>query len=429
MTGPTPPTPPLTLLDVSLDGERVGIRTENDVITEIGRNVVARPGEQVLSGEGMAVLPGLVNAHCHAPMTLLRGYGDDLPLMEWLETMIWPAEAKLDADDVYWGARLAAIEMLRSGTTHFFDMYWHGSAVARAASDAGIRATVSTVFIDGQDPDRGSAQRSEAIDELDAIADAGPLVRASLGPHAVYTVSRESLEWIASLADERKVPVQIHLSETEEEVTACRERTSLRPPEFLDACGLLTDRTICAHANWLESDEFDLLAARGVTVATNPVSNLKLTTGRTFDYPMARARSMRIGLGTDGASSNNGLDLLGDLKILSLVQKFLSGDPSVLPADEALDIALGRHSPLLDGGQAGNPLLEVGSRADFVLIRTESPELTPSPISAGVVYGTASGAVDTVVVAGRVVMRGREVEGTDEVLAQVRERSRRLRNG
>jgi 5-methylthioadenosine/S-adenosylhomocysteine deaminase len=418
MTGPAP----LAITDVTLDGERVALRCEHGIIADVGPGVVPQPGDEVLDGGGLAVMVGLVNAHTHAAMTLLRGYGDDLPLMEWLQTRIWPAEASLTGDDVYWGTRLAIIEMLRSGTTSFVDMYWQGPDVARAVADAGIRATVAPVFIDGGDPDVGRAQRAQVLEELDAIAAAGPLVTAALGPHAVYTVSPESLEWMGGVVADLGVPVHVHLSETEGEVADCVADHGVRPPALLDRCGLLGAGTVCAHGNWLDADELDLLAERGATVATNPVSNLKLATGRVFDYPEARRRGVHVGLGTDGTASNNSLDLLDDVKLFALWHKQATGDPSTLPADEALEVATGACSPVL-GGSAIAP----GSRADVVLVRTDAVEMTPSPLPAALVYGATGHLVDTAVVAGRVVMRNREVPGTDEVLAEVRQRATRLR--
>jgi len=420
MSAPTP----LCLSNVTLDGIGVGVRCAAGRIVEVGPGVAALPGDEVLDGGGMAVLPGLVNGHTHAAMTLLRGYGDDLPLMEWLQTRIWPAEAALDAHDVYWGTRLAAIEMLRSGTTHFFDMYWHVPAVARAASDTGIRATVSGVFIDaGTDDPHGV--RAAALEDLDAVRAAGGTIEASLGPHAVYTVTRDSLEWLAGVATERDVPVHIHLSETSEEVERCVSEHGCTPPALLDAAGLLGPSTLCAHGNWLTAGDLELLADRGATVVTNPVSNLKLATGKVFDYTAARRLGIPVGLGTDGAASNNSLDLLGDVKIFALVNKQAAGDPAVLPASEALEVASGGASPLLGGRCRLGP----GDPADLILVRTDGVEMTPSPLPAALVYATSGAAVDTAVVAGRVVMRNREVPGTEEVIAEVRSRAARLRSG
>lgn len=421
-TSDSPAAAPLAITNVTLDGVKVTVRCANGVIVAIGFDVVAQPGDEVLDGGGMAIMPGLVNAHTHAAMTLLRGYGDDLPLMEWLQTRIWPAEASLTADDVYWGTRLAIIEMLRSGTTHFVDMYWHAPAVARAVADSGIRATVSSVFIDGCDPAEGVAQQPRVLDELDQIDAAGPLVHPAVGPHAVYTVSPPSLAWLAEVANERQIPIHIHLSETEGEVADCVAAHRMRPPALLDSVGMLGARTLSAHGNWLNDAELDLLAQRGTTVVTCPVSNMKLANGRTFDIVEGQRRGIPVGLGTDGAASNNSLDLLNDVKILALLHKHLESDPAVLPAAEALAIASGAASPLLAGHT-----MAPGDPADVILVRTDTPEMTPSPLPEALVYAASGSMVDTAVVGGRVVMRHREVPGTDEVMAEVRARSDRLR--
>ena len=183
----------LTITGCELDGERVTIRCEDGLIAALGPGAEPADGDEVIDGSGFLLCPPFVNAHTHAAMTLFRGFGDDRPLMDWLENYIWPAEAKLEPEDVYWGTRLAAAEMLRSGTTKFVDMYWHSSEVARAVRDTGIRAVVSSVLIDGLDPKRGDGLRENAIGAIDELQDFGPLVTPAFGPHAIYTVSGESL--------------------------------------------------------------------------------------------------------------------------------------------------------------------------------------------------------------------------------------------
>ena len=417
-------TAPLTITDARLDGRPVAVRCVDGTIAAVGPDVVAADGDDVLDAGGMLVHPGLVNAHTHAAMTLFRGYGDDLPLMEWLQTKIWPAERRLEPDDVYWGTRLAAIEMLRSGTTHLVDMYWHGVPVARAANDAGIRATVASVFFDGLDPERGRAQRGEVLDVLDELAEQGPLIRPSVGPHAVYTVSGESLGWLAEVSADRDVPFHIHLSETRGEVDDCQAANGARPPAWLDQLGALSARTVAAHGCWLDPHEVELLAERGVTLAMCPVSNMKLATGRVFPYEQAETAGMALGLGTDGASSNNSLDLLQDVKVLALLHKHAEEDPATLPTHDALAIAAGERSALL----GGRPI-ESGAPADLILVRTADPELTPSEPDAALVYAATGAQVDSTVVAGRVAMRHRHIDGVDEVLSEVRTRAARLRTG
>jgi 5-methylthioadenosine/S-adenosylhomocysteine deaminase len=407
-------------------GRTVDVRAVDGVIVALGPDLPEVVGDRVLDARGLALLPGLVNGHTHAAMTLLRSFGDDLHLMPWLEERIWPAEARLTDDDVYWATRLAALEMIRSGTVHFVDMYWHATAVGRAAADAGLRATVSQVLIDGgprAETPRVDALEASASASLDALSDLGPLVTPSLGPHAVYTVSPRSLERLGRLAEDRRVAVHIHVSETSAEVEDCVAATGLRPPELLDRHGLLGPRTVAAHCCWLDDEELDLLATRGVTAVTNPVSNLKLAAG-TFPWERAARAGVAVALGTDGTASNNALDLLADTKVLALVHKAASGDPTVLPAEEAWRTATGAASPLLGGAR-----VEVGAPADLVLVDTDRPEMVPGPLLENLVYAASGSVVDSVVVAGAVVMEHGHVEGAAEVLAEVRARAERIRDG
>jgi 5-methylthioadenosine/S-adenosylhomocysteine deaminase len=412
----------LTVRDAQLDGSVVAVRVEEDRIVALGAGVEPAAGDDALDAAGMALLPGLVNGHTHAAMTLMRGYGGDLPLMKWLQDKIFPVEAKLTADDVYWGTRLACVEMIRSGTVRFWDMYWQPEAVARAVQDAGIRASVALPLVDGLDSDKSDALRADAERSLDALADAGTRITPTLGPHSVYLVSEKSLHWIADLSSERDLRVHIHLSETEGEVKDCAAAHGVRPAPYLDRIGVLTPRTILAHGVWLDDDELALVGDRGATIVTNPVSNLKLAVGGIFPYAKARGHGTPVGLGTDGAASNNSLDLFQDMKHLALVQKHVERDPAAMPATEAWAVATGQRAPAL--GQTGR--LAVGEPADFLLVRSDAPELTPGDLVANLVYAAAGAVVDTTVVAGRVLMRGGVIGDEAEVRAGAIASARRL---
>jgi 5-methylthioadenosine/S-adenosylhomocysteine deaminase len=412
----------LTVRDARLDGAVVVVRVEGDRIVAIGTDVESEAGDDVLDAAGMALVPGLVNGHTHAAMTLMRGYGGDVPLMKWLQDKIFPVEAKLTADDVYWGTRLACVEMIRSGTVRFWDMYWQPEAVARAVQDAGIRASVALPLVDGLDAGKSDALRVEAERSLDALDDVGSRVTRTLGPHSIYLVSEKSLHWIAELSSERGLRVHIHLSETEGEVHDCLAAHGIRPAPYLDRIGLLTERTILAHGVWLDDDELALVGERGATIVTNPVSNLKLAVGRVFPYAKARRHRIPVGLGTDGASSNNSLDLFQDVKHLALVQKQVERDPAAMPATEAWAVATGLRAPVL--GQRGR--LAAGDPADFLLVRSDAPELTPGDLTANLVYAAAGSVVDTTVVAGQVLMRGGEIGDEAAVRAGAMASARRL---
>jgi len=405
----------------ALDGTPIALRAVDGRIVALGPDVSAAPGDEVLDATGRALLPGLVNGHTHAAMTLFRGFAGDLPLMDWLEQHIWPAEARLDADDVYWGTRLACLEMIRTGTTRFWDMYWQPAAVARAVTDAGLRATVGLPLIDGLDPTRGATLRADALRFLDGLADAGPHVTPSLTPHSIYTVSTESLAWVAEQSAARDVPVHLHFLEIEDELSGCVDRTGQRPGAYLHDLGLLTPRTVLAHGVWMDAPELELVAAGGATVVTNPVSNLKLAVGRVFDYPAARQHGIPVGLGTDGASSNNSLDLCSDLKVFSILQKHAANDTTAVPAAEAWRVATGARAPFL-----GAEPLAVGAAADFILVRLDAPELGPGHLLDNLVYAASGHVVDTTVVAGEILMRDGVVDGGDEIRAKARERAARL---
>lgn len=411
----------LVIESVNHRGEVIGLRADGGSIEALGPEVSPEPGDEAIDGNGMALVPGLVNGHTHAAMTLFRGYADDLPLMEWLEEYIWPAEARLEADDVYWGTRLACVEMIRSGTVRFWDMYWQPGAVARAAADAGVRAVIGAPLIDGGDGSRLGQLQEAAMEGLAEIEGFPATISASLAPHSIYTVSNESLAWIATESDRLGLPVQIHVSETEQEVLDCVAFNGMRPVELLDSLGLLGPTTVLAHCVWLDESERELIAASGATIVTNPVANMKLAVGAAFDLPAARRHGIPIGLGTDGAGSNNSLDLFADAKHLALLQKHMAADPAAVTAEEILSIAAGEQAPLL-----GSVPLEVGAAADFLLVRTDGPELGLGSLAAGLVYASSGAVVDTTVIAGRVLMRDGIVEGATEVITQARERAQRL---
>jgi 5-methylthioadenosine/S-adenosylhomocysteine deaminase len=409
----------LTVTGAAWEDGTVGVRCVDGVITALGPAVAAEAGEETLDAAGAHLVAPLVNGHTHAAMTLFRGSGGDLPLMPWLQERIWPVEAKLDEEDVYRGARLACAEMLRTGTTRLWDMYWHPLATARAVADAGIRATIGAPLFDlGRDVD---AMKASALESLDALAELGPEITPALAPHAIYTVSEGSLRWIAELGAEREVPIQIHLSETSQEVEDCVAAHGERPAHYLDRLGMLNERTLLAHGVWLDAEELDLIAERGATVVTNPAANMKLAVGGVFPFPAAKAAGVAIGLGTDGAGSNDSLDLFADLKAFALIQKHAAADPTAIEAAEAWAVATGARAPLLTGSG-----LQVGAPADFLLLDPAAPELGIGELASDLVYAASGAVVDTVVVAGRVLMRGGEVPGRDEIVARAAERARRL---
>jgi 5-methylthioadenosine/S-adenosylhomocysteine deaminase len=299
-------------------------------------------------------------------------------------------------------------------------MYWHPAATARAARDAGLKATIGGPLFDAAGD--GDRMREEALGDLEELAGfQGAGIGRALSPHAIYTASEGLLRWAVERAAEHAVPLQIHLSETAAEVEDCVEAHGVRPAAYLDRLGFLTETTLLAHGVHLDEAELELIASRGCTVVTNPVANMKLAVGGVFPYPEARRAGVSVGLGTDGPGSNNSLDLLSDVKAFALLQKHSGADPTVAAARESWRIATGMAAPLL-----GATALETGAPADFLLLRPGSSELAFGELEAGLVYAASGSIVDTTVVAGNVLMRGGEVPGEEEVIARALERARRL---
>ncbi len=391
---------------------------EKGTIVGLGENIrKSYRGEAdfIIDGAGAIALPGLVNTHTHAAMTLLRGYADDMVLQDWLSQKIWPLEAHLTGNDVYWGTRLACLEMIRSGTTAFNDMYFFMDEAARAVDESGIRAVLSYGFIDLNNPEKRETE-CRATENLEAHVRSlsNPRIRAAAGPHAIYTVSPEGLKWCAEFAREQKIGIHIHLSETENEVTDCISQHGKRPAHHLDACGILTPRTVAAHACWIDEEECRLLGKRGVSASHNPSSNMKLATNRAMPYPWLSEAGVNVCLGTDGCASNNNLDMFEEAKTAALLQKFFWNSPVVLPAPEALAMATANGAKAL-GFPTGK--LVAGAPADMILVSTAIACNTPlHNATSNLVYACSGGSVETTICNGRVLMLDREVPGEDEVL-------------
>ncbi len=406
-----------------IGGAEADILIEGDRITRLEPRIEdSLPGGlEVIDARGMAAIPSLVNAHAHSAMTLLRGVAEDMELLPWLREAVWPREARMTEEDVYWGMRLAALEMAKSGTTVCCDMYIYPEAQARAARDSGMRFILSYALIDGLDEGRAAEQRAACLSFLDARPDCGSLSRFCLAAHSVYATASESLRFLGELSRERGLFLQLHLAETEEEDRECRKRTGLSPAAYLDSLGALGPRTIAAHCLWLDERDFDILAARGVTVAHNPVSNMKLASGPAFDYEAARKRGIRVLLGTDGAASNNSLDLFSDMKIAGLLQKQHYRDSRRLPVNEILDAASTRGHELFE---TGGGRIEAGATADILLIDLRRAAMTPChDLASNLVYAGSGASVDTTICAGAVLMRKGRIEGEEEVLGEARRRA------
>jgi 5-methylthioadenosine/S-adenosylhomocysteine deaminase len=387
-----------------------------------------RPAQALDYPQGL-ILPGLINAHTHAAMALFRGLADDLPLEEWLNSHIFPAERRLNRDFVYWGTKLAVAEMLLSGTTTFCDMYLFADAVAQAAEECGMRAVVGEVLYDFPSPHYGPPAAGLSFSEgLCRTLKDHPLVRAAIQPHAVYTCSPDLLQQCGELADKYDTRLVIHLSETQKEVEDCEARYGVTPVAHLHGLGLLTHRLVADHAVALTEADLELLAASGAGVAHCPESNMKLASGLA---PVGEllSRGVPVGLGTDGCASNNNLDLLQEMDTAAKLQKVRYLDPTVLPAPAALKLATLGSARVL-GLEKEVGALAPGMKGDLVVIDLDQPHLTPiyDPYS-HLVYAAGGADVQTVLVHGRVVVQDRHLLTFDlnETLARARELAGKMR--
>lgn len=421
---------PLWVENVVVHGRSGDILCDEGVIAEIRyaddephAGPTERPGDR-LDGRGCLVAPGLLNCHTHTAMTLFRGRSDDLPLMEWLETQIWPYEAVITEEEVYAGARLGILEMIRSGTVFFNDMYWALPGTARAAIEMGVRACIGPAFIDRDAPEKTRERRAATERVLAELRGCSSRVSFAVAPHAVYTVSDESLRWAGELAQSLDLLLHIHLSETATEIEWCQSEHGCSPVEHLDRLGLLSERTIAAHTVWLSDEDIALLGERGVVCVHNPVSNMKLAVGGVYPYRKLAAAGAVCAIGTDGAASNNSLDLFRETRVAALLQKHHEADPSALPADQAL--AMATANPAATFGLPG-PEIEAGRAADFILIDAARPELSPShSLTSDLVYSATGNVVDSVVCDGRVIMRHRQIDAEEEIMAEARQAARQL---
>jgi 5-methylthioadenosine/S-adenosylhomocysteine deaminase len=372
--------------------------------------------------QGM-ILPGLINAHTHAAMSLFRGLADDLPLEEWLNNYIFPAESRLDGDFVYWGTKLAVAEMLLSGTTTFTDMYLFADHVARAVAATGIRAVVGEVLYDFPSPNYGPPEAGLKFSEdLCRTWQDHPLVSVAIQPHAVYTCSPELLQRCGELAAKYDTRLIMHLAETQREVEDCVARYGSSPVAHLHRLGLLNNRLLADHAVVLSEADKELLAASGAGVAHCPESNMKLASGIAPVADLLRL-GVAVGLGTDGCASNNNLDLIQEMDTAAKLQKVHYLDPTVLPAPTALGLATGGGARVLGLDEQVGALVP-GLKGDLIVIDLDQPHLTPlyDPYS-HLVYAATGADVQTVLVNGRVVVQDRRLLSFDleETLARARE--------
>ncbi|UCD70628.1 MAG: amidohydrolase [Syntrophobacterales bacterium] len=407
----------IVIKGVILNGQKKDIFIRGNIIQKIDDSIDLLADSKI-SGDGKAAIPSFINGHTHAAMTLLRGYADDMHLQDWLEKKIWVAEAQMTEEDIYYGARLACLEMIKTGTTFFNDMYWFWKGTARAVQEMGIRAAISAVFIDFFNKEKAQEQIEINMKLFDERGNFGNRVTFTLGPHAIYTVSEESLKWMADFAREHGLLIHIHLSETQREVEDCIRKLGIRPIEYLEKIGFLGPNVIACHAVYLNHKEILLLKKHEVKVVHNPISNMKLAVGEAFPYERLKTAGVTISLGTDGCSSNNNLDMLESMKFASLLQKYHHKDTTVLPALEAFQMATtnGARAFGLNCGE-----IKEGALADIALVDLQRPELTPHfDLYSDLAYSGNGACVDTLICDGKVLMANRRVENEERILEEAR---------
>jgi len=360
------------------------------------------------------IMPGLINSHTHASMSCFRGLADDLPLMTWLQEHIFPVEARLDGDMVYCGTLLSMAEMIKSGTTSFCDMYLFAKEVARAADRSGMRAWIGEVLYDFPSPNYGALDHGFAyVGELLDQYRQHPLISVTVDPHAVYTCAPSLLERCGRLAADAGSLFVIHLSETQSEVAACRERYGLTPVQHLASLNLLNERVLAAHCVWLETRDLELLTEHGVKVSHCQESNMKLASG-TAPIPELLARGVTVSLGTDGSASNNDVDLFSEMSSVAKAHKAAAMDPTVMSAETTLQAATaGGAAALGQSGRIGR--LAAGCQADLIVLDLYQPHLTPLyNIPSHLVYAARGADVIHSIIAGRLVMQNRRLLTIDE---------------
>lgn len=410
----------ILLKSVLFKGGKRDILIQGNKFAKIGEGLSADDylNAEVVDCENFAIVPAFYNGHCHAAMTLLRGYADDMPLMKWLQEYIWPFEAKMQPRDIEIGTRLAILEMIKSGTVFFSDMYWHREQTIKVVEEMGIRATIGVTIAENID----TPERIEENFRFLSGGHGSERVKIAPMPHAIYTVGEKLFRRCAETARSEGMILHTHLSETQTEVADCRKNYGCTPVELLDRWGVLGSNFVGAHCVHLSDSDMALMAKSGSTAILNLCSNLKLGSGIPQITKMMES-GIRLGLGTDGASSNNNLDMHEEMKLASLLAK-ADGRAEALTADEAVGMATANVAQAY-GFNAG--VIAEGYLADALLVDLKNERLVPNHnFISNWVYAADSSSVDSVICNGRFVMRGRHIDGEEDIMLEAEKCAKRL---
>lgn len=394
-----------SVVDILIDG--------NKISRIVPAGTVEMNAGKIIDCKDKTAIPGFINMHTHTGMTLMRGVCEDRHLKNWLD-VIWAIESNLNDDFIYWGTKLALLEMIKTGTTCFLDMYWRVPAAVRASEEMGIRAFHTYNFLDNFDQEKMEIQRKEC-EELYKLSRNWPSrLKMGVSVHADYTVSDENIVWAKHFTKENGLVFTGHLSETAAENQEIINKLGISPAKHFKKLGVIDPHTVFAHGVWLTLDEVKMLGDCGATIVHNINSNLKLSSGYKFKYSELRNAGANVCLGTDGAASSNNLDMREAMKTMSMLQKAWREDPTALPLQELIDVATvnGAKALCINSGR-----IEEGALADIVLVNTHSEAFVPDFNFLGnFVFSANSSCVDTVIIDGKIVMEGRKVEGEDEIL-------------
>ena len=419
----------------TVDNEKTVIKNgyiiiDNGIIKKIAKmekfnNENKQNFNKVIDAKGKVALPGLINAHTHSSMTLLRGYADDLPLKEWLETKIWPFESRLRKGDFYWGTKLAIIEMIKTGTTTFSDMYFSMNEIAEAVEETGIRAVLSEGLIEENDGLEGLQNSIRFAKDWNNKADGR--ITTMLAPHSPYTCSKEYLKKIVKKADEIGVPIHTHLAETENEVKITKDKYNKSPTKFLKDVNFFSVPILAAHCIHMNENDMEILAENNVGVVHNPLSNMKLGSGIANITKMIE-KGITIGLGTDGVASNNNLDLFEEAKIAAYLQKVDKKDPSLINTQDLIRMLTVNGADILGIENLGK--LKENYIADLILLDIESSSyFYPHHNNlSNIFYSSNSNSVNTVIINGKVILENGDLLTIEEdrVLKEVEKRANEL---
>lgn len=411
----------LLIKNVIFFGKKIDVFVFKNKIQKIGKNLNLKAKEKIDGKGEKAILPGFFNLHTHSPMILFRGLGEDMELKEWLEKKIWPMEEKLTEDDVYWGTKLACVEMIKSGTTTFNEMYFFPKAQIEAVKEMGMRGVIGLVVVDVS---QFGCTKENAKKIFFELKDKLPLtIKFSIAPHAIYTVSKENLIWVKNFAKKFNLLVHMHLAETEWEINFSLQKYKLRPVEFLEKINFLNKDCLFAHSIWLSQKEIEILAKKKCNLIYNPSSNLKLASGF-FPYKKVTKSKINICLGTDGPASNNSLDLIREIKIASLIQKGIERDPKVFSKEEAFKILTENAARALKI-KAGK--IKEGCLADLILVDLNKIYFQPGhDFLSDLIYSASGDCVSDVICDGRIIMREGKIEGEEKIKKKASKKAKDL---